>query len=87
MTGFFKKGYKERQGICRYVNYSGVISEVFYLTDKIYKGHGYGRNIYPNGDYFIGYWRNYKRNGHGRFMRANGEIQEGTWKDEEFQDN
>ena len=40
-----------------------------------------GEVTYPNGDQYVGTWRDGKVNGHGTFASSNGEKYVGAWRD------
>lgn len=67
---------------------SGVGKEINHIIyegqfqDDIY--NGYGRFIYGNGNYYLGYWLDGKRNGYGKLVDTNGRIYEGTWQNSKF---
>ena len=41
--------------------------------------NGYGRMIYPNGEFYIGEWRNNIIEGHGIYSFNGGRVCEGKW--------
>jgi hypothetical protein len=64
-----------------------------YKTDKsedgaIFRGysksskHGQGTMNWPNGDEYVGEWKNDKMDGQGTMTWANGDLYEGYWKDD-----
>ncbi|MBI5664766.1 MAG: hypothetical protein HZC49_06735 [Nitrospirae bacterium] len=64
-----------------------------YKTDKtedgvIFRGysksskHGQGTMKWPNGDEYVGEWKNDKMDGQGTMTWANGDVYEGEWKDD-----
>lgn len=67
---------------------SGVGKEINHIIyegqfqDDIY--NGYGRFIYGNGNYYLGYWLDGKRNGYGKLVDTNGRVYEGTWQNSKF---
>lgn len=40
---------------------------------------GRGRQIWPDGSFYEGFWRNDKANGKGRLIHADGDVYEGDW--------
>jgi len=44
---------------------------------------GLRKYTWPNGDIYIGEWKNQMRNGRGRFLWANGNMYAGTWKNDQ----
>ena len=52
-----------------------------FLNDK---REGFGRNLWPNGDYYIGLYRNNVKHGQGLLVCANGLVQQGVWESNEF---
>lgn len=55
-------------------NYRDIIYEGQFVKDK---WHGYGRAIFKDGSYHIGFWQNDKKCGHGlsvRYDKKSGEI-------------
>jgi hypothetical protein len=62
-------------------NYKDIIYEGQFVQDK---WHGYGRAIFKDGSYHVGFWENDKKCGKGvtfRFDKKTGEISEekGVW--------
>jgi len=43
-----------KEGICRYVNDDGVVSEGVFVRNKL---HGFGRRVNNDGSYYIGQWK------------------------------
>jgi hypothetical protein len=41
----------------------------------------FGAHVWPDGDYYIGWWLNQKRHGKGTLSKATGETYSGQWKD------
>lgn len=41
---------------------------------------GYGRTIYPNGDWYLGEHLNDDRHGYGKLVHEDGSVQEGFWE-------
>ena len=44
--------------------------------------HGKGKQIWPDGSMYEGYWDNDRANGKGRLIHANGDAYEGDWKND-----
>lgn len=44
--------------------------------------HGQGTMKWPNGDEYVGEWKNDKMDGQGTMTWANGDLYEGAWKDD-----
>ena len=60
-TGFHKKGTNDtRHGICRFEVKDDYIYECMYVNDK---ANGFGRVINPNGNYYIGMFKNDRKHG------------------------
>jgi len=64
-----------------------------YRTDKsedgaVFRGfskntrHGQGTMQWPNGDEYVGEWKNDKMNGEGIMSWANGDLYDGNWTDD-----
>ena len=43
---------------------------------------GKGRQIWPDGSMYEGWWRDNKANGKGRLIHADGDVYEGEWLDD-----
>lgn len=43
---------------------------------------GKGKQIWPDGSMYEGYWINNKANGKGRLIHADGDVYDGEWKDD-----
>jgi len=43
---------------------------------------GYGRQIWSDGSYYEGFWRNDKANGFGRLIHSDGDVYLGEWEDD-----
>ena len=43
------------------------------------RNHGKGVLSYPNGDRYVGEWRNNYRHGHGTMTYADGRVESGQW--------
>ena len=41
--------------------------------------HGFGMQIFPNGCFFVGFWKNNKANGLGRLVLKDGSFYEGNY--------
>ena len=50
------------------------------------KANGYGRNIFDDGDFYEGYWKDGKRHGTGRDTFKDGTFEEGQFIQDEFQE-
>lgn len=49
------------------------------------KRNGYGRQIYCDGNYYIGHWKDDKKNGWGKKVYVKtGKVEEGNWANGEF---
>ena len=46
--------------------------------------NGQGTKTWPNGDKYVGEWRDDNINGQGTFTYSNGTIENGIWKDDKF---
>ena len=44
--------------------------------------HGQGVQIWPDGSFYEGFWKNDLANGRGRKIYSNGNLYEGYWKDD-----
>jgi len=53
--------------------------EVLFLREEY--GDGRGKYIYPNGEKYVGDWKNGKYNGHGTFTYPHGNMYVGQFKD------
>lgn len=77
-TGHFKINTKDLEGIGRKVfiagGYDTNIQEGYFVNNKL---NGFGRVIYPNGDYYVGTFKNHQYNGSGQFVNAKGDILQG----------
>ena len=58
---------------------------------KIYEGQykngklcGYGRYIWPSGNYYIGMWKNGQMHGKGKFVFSNGQVEDGMHENNKF---
>ena len=51
------------------------------VSIEITKMNGLGTYTKPNGDKYVGQWRNNKMDGQGTYAFANGDTLEGQWKD------
>jgi hypothetical protein len=40
---------------------------------------GRGKQIWPDGSLYEGFWRNDKANGKGRLIHSDGDVYEGDW--------
>lgn len=49
----------------------------FYLDKK----HGFGRQFWSNGTYYVGEFENDNRTGYGLLVHKDGKEEEGIWKD------
>ena len=67
--GMFRKGTKERNGICRGVSVHGHIHEAAFVNGKL---NGFGRNFYPEGHYHVGVCKDHRKHGYGKLVLANG---------------
>jgi hypothetical protein len=45
---------------------------------------GQGTNTWPDGEIYVGQWKNYKRDGQGTNTRPDGEKYVGQWKDNKY---
>jgi len=52
--------------------------EVLFLREEY--GNGQGTYIYPNGEKYVGDWKNGKYHGHGTYSWSNGNKYVGEWK-------
>ena len=55
--------------------------EVLFLREEY--GEGRGKYIYPNGEKYVGDWKNGKYHGHGTFTSRDGFVYVGKYKDGE----
>ena len=55
---------------------------VLFLREEY--GDGQGTFTYPNGEKYVGDWKNGKYNGHGTFTYPDGNMYVGEFKDEKF---
>ena len=69
------------EGVCREEFSSGQILEGQFVNDYL---NGYGRVIYPNGNYYIGMWRHHKKDGPGKYFKKNGKVDDGYFKDDKY---
>ena len=46
------------------------------------KRHGKGKQLWPDGSIYEGYWSNDQANGYGRLIHKDGDVYEGEWKDD-----
>ena len=53
--------------------------EVLFLREEY--GNGQGTYIYPNGEKYVGDWKNGKYHGHGTFTYLDGNMYVGEFKD------
>ena len=53
--------------------------EVLFLREEY--GNGQGTYIYPNGEKYVGDWKNGKYHGHGTFTYPDGNMYVGEFKD------
>lgn len=81
VCGMFKKGSNCKHGIVRAVHKSGGISEFLALNDRFM---GYGRQIFPTGDFYLGKVHGTFRHGQGRYVFQDGKIKDGTWQRGQF---
>ena len=44
--------------------------------------YGKGKQIWPDGSLYEGYWEDNKANGKGRLIHADGDVYEGDWLDD-----
>ena len=70
-------------------NYRNIIYEGQMTNDS---WDGYGRAIYSDGKYHIGYWKNDRRNGYGKTVRREKEtgeniVEEGYWENDKLVNN
>ena len=70
-------------------NYRNIIYEGQLVNDS---WDGYGRAIYGDGKYHIGYWKNDRKNGYGKSVRkdkSTGEdlVEEGYWENDKLINN
>ena len=73
------------EGICRliFAEPNSHIYEGQCKNDQ--KRNGYGRQIYVDGNYYIGHWKDDKKNGWGKKVYVkSGKIEEGNWENGEF---
>lgn len=68
----FKKGTDKIFGLCRSVQNDGTIEEAAYIDSK---KEGLGRQIWQNGDMYIGCFKENQYHGQGMKCHANGNIQ------------
>ena len=61
--------------------YDTNIQEGHFQNNKL---NGFGRVIYPNGDYYVGTFLNHQYNGTGKFVNANGDTINGQWANGEY---
>lgn len=61
------------------------------INRTIYEGqfkndvyHGFGRQIYSNGNFYIGQWVDGKRSGWGKLVDRQGRVYEGLWQYSKF---
>ena len=53
------------------------------MTDQ--KRNGYGRQIYVDGNYYVGHWKDNMKNGWGKKVYVKtGKVEEGLWENGEF---
>ena len=45
---------------------------------------GFGRLIYKNGDFYLGYFKDFQFEGQGKYTYFNGTEKEGIWKNGKF---
>lgn len=72
-------GQKDFSGLGRYIYKQGILEGQFeneFLT-------GFGRWIYSDGSYYIGYFSGDKREGEGTYVSEDS-TKEGLWKDDDF---
>ena len=46
--------------------------------------HGNGTYEFPDGEKYVGKWKNHKKHGQGNCTLADGKKKVGKWKDNEF---
>ena len=72
-------------GICRqiFAEPNGHLYEGQCKNDQ--KRNGYGRQIYCDGNYYVGQWKDNKKNGRGKKVYVKtGKVEEGNWVNGEF---
>ena len=77
VSGFFKHGTLQMQGICRVIVDNQTIIEGHYENDKL---NGFVRIIYFDGMRYEGQCRDGFREGRGELVRASGQVLRGVWR-------
>ena len=62
-------------------NHGKNIYEGHFLNDE---RHGFGRFIWDDGEYYVGYWKDGYMSGQGKRVFPYGAVHEGLWKDDQF---
>ena len=56
-----------------------IISITIYRNPEENIREGRGKQIWPDGSLYEGFWRNDKANGKGRLIHSDGDVYEGDW--------
>lgn len=84
--GYFKDNTFEGEGMIEYNN--NTLFKEYKGGFKKGKKEGYGKEIYINGEYYLGYFKNDLKNGNGKLFNKFNNIKiESIWVDNLVQDN
>ena len=73
----FKNKTSVKHGICRHVDDDGGLQECMYINDQM---NGFGRQIWPNGRFYMGNFKNGIFHGQGMLGNPNGQFETGFYE-------